>query len=138
VNEASNASTQSMKPIAAAAALAISVVFAPFATAQDFDIVINNGRVMDPETKFDKVSNVGIKDGKIVKITTKKNTGKETVDAKGYVVAPGFIDTHTHSSNKFAIKMSMMDGVTTGLDLEAAARIRLHCHELDSFLCGIT
>jgi N-acyl-D-glutamate deacylase len=34
------------------------------------------------------------------------------------VVAPGFIDTHTHGSDKFTIKMSMMDGVTTGLDLE--------------------
>ena len=110
-----------MKPITAAAGLVISTVFVPLATAQDFDIVINNGRVMDPETKFDKVSNVGIKDGKIVKITTEKITGKETVDAKGHVVAPGFIDTHTHSSNKFAIKMSMMDGVTTGLDLEAGA-----------------
>ena len=37
------------------------------------------------------------------------------------MVAPGFIDTHTHSSNKFNIKMSMMDGVTTGMDFEAGA-----------------
>ena len=103
------------------AVVAALILFVPTARAQDYDIVILNGRVMDPETKFDKVSNVGIKDGKIVKITTEKITGKETVDAKGHVVAPGFIDTHTHSSNKFAIKMSMMDGVTTGLDLEAGA-----------------
>ncbi|MCP4396305.1 MAG: aminoacylase, partial [bacterium] len=37
------------------------------------------------------------------------------------VVTAGFIDTHTHSSDKFSIKMSMMDGVTTGLDLELGA-----------------
>ena len=36
------------------------------AFAQDYDLVINNGRVMDPETLFDDIANVGIKDGRIV------------------------------------------------------------------------
>jgi len=89
--------------------------------AADYDIVINNGRVMDPETMFDAVRNVGITDGMIRKITKKKLTGKETVDATGLVVAPGFIDTHTHSSDKFVVKMAMMDGVTTALDYELGA-----------------
>lgn len=87
----------------------------------DYDIVILNGRVMDPETNFDDIRNVGIKDGLIVTITEEKISGKDTVDADGLVVAPGFIDTHTHSSKKYNIKMAMMDGVTTGLDLEAGA-----------------
>ena len=39
------------------------------AHAQDYDLVINNGRVMDPETNFDGVRNVGIKEGKVVAIT---------------------------------------------------------------------
>ena len=86
-----------------------------------YDIVILNGRVMDPETEFDAVRNVGIKDGLIVIITEEEISGKETVDAEGYVVGPGFIDTHVHSSKKYNIKMAMMDGVTTGLDLEAGA-----------------
>jgi N-acyl-D-glutamate deacylase len=60
------------------------------AVAADYDVVINNGRVMDPETNFDGVRNVGIKDGKIVAITEDAITGKETIDAKGHVVAPGF------------------------------------------------
>jgi hypothetical protein len=89
--------------------------------AQEYDIVILGGRVMDPETGFDQVRNVGIKDGKIVTITDKPINGKESVDAKDHVVAPGFIDTHTHASDKFSIKMSMMDGVTTGLDCELGA-----------------
>jgi N-acyl-D-glutamate deacylase len=36
------------------------------AMAADYDVVINNGRVMDPETNFEGVRNVGVKDGKIV------------------------------------------------------------------------
>ena len=103
------------------AVVAALVLFVPTARAQDYDIVILNGRVMDPETKFDGVRNVGIKNGKIVTITDKPIRGKEVVNAKNHVVAPGFIDTHTHASNKFTIKMSMMDGVTTGLDCELGA-----------------
>ncbi len=54
--------------------------------------MINNGRVMDPETEFDGIRNVGIKDGKIVTITEEKITGKETIAAAGHVVALGFIE----------------------------------------------
>jgi N-acyl-D-amino-acid deacylase len=95
-----------------------TVLFAGTAAAEDYDIVINNGRVMDPETMFDAVRNVGISNGKIATITKEAIKGKDTLDAIGHVVAPGFIDTHTHSSNKFNIKMSMMDGVTSGMDFE--------------------
>lgn len=86
-----------------------------------FDLVINNGRVMDPETMFDDISNVGIKDGRITAITKSAISGKETIDAKGLVVAPGFIDTHFHAVDPFATKMSLRDGVTTGMDLELGA-----------------
>ena len=49
-----------------------------------FDVVINNGRVMDPETMYDAVANVGIKDGRIAVITREEITGRETVDAPGF------------------------------------------------------
>ena len=91
------------------------------AWAADYDLVILNGRVMDPETMLDAVRNIGIKDGKIAVITTEAIAGKDILDAAGLVVAPGFIDTHVHSSNKFNIKMVMMDGVTSGMDFEAGA-----------------
>jgi len=100
--------------------LSILVLAAPVAAA-DYDLVINGGRVMDPETMYDDIANVGIKDGRIVVITKDKITGKQVINAKGLVVAPGFIDTHFHSVDPFATKMVVADGVTTGMDLEAGA-----------------
>lgn len=91
------------------------------ALAQDYDLVINNGRVMDPETMFDDIANVGITKGRIVAISKQPLSGTETIDATGHVVAPGFIDTHYHATDVFATKMALRDGVTTGMDLEAGS-----------------
>jgi hypothetical protein len=87
----------------------------------EYDLVINNGRVMDPETEYDAVSNVGIKNGKIATITKDKITGKETIDAKGLVVAPGFIDGHQHCLEPYAYRFMLRDGRTTIMDLEIGA-----------------
>ncbi|WP_224490152.1 amidohydrolase family protein [Robertkochia flava] len=90
--------------------------------AQEYDIAILNGRVMDPETMLDKILNVGLKDGKIAVITEEVITGKETINAEGLVVSPGFIDIHCHISDfPFGQKLSLRDGVTTPLDMEAGA-----------------
>ncbi len=83
-----------------------------------YDIVIRQGRVMDPETNLDSVLNIGIKDGKILAITDAELAGRETLDARGLVVAPGFIDTHFHAVDRFATRLALRDGVTTGMDLE--------------------
>lgn len=100
----------------------ISMITATTAiAAEKYDLVILNGRVMDPETMFDAVRNVGIKDGKIAKITKKNIKGKDTINAEGHVVAPGFIDTHYHALDELAVKMAIRDGVTTGMDLEWGA-----------------
>ena len=55
-----------------------------------------NGRVMDPESGLDAVRNVGVRDGKIAAITRDAIKGKETINARNHVVAPGFIDGHSH------------------------------------------
>ena len=89
--------------------------------AADYDVVILNGRVLDPETNFDAVRNVGITDGRIARITDEDITGKRSVDAGGHVVTAGFIDSHTHSLDLFSVKLLMRDGVTTSMDMEVGA-----------------
>jgi len=96
-------------------ALAITMT----AMAADYDLVINNGRVMDPETMYDGVANVGIKDGRIAVVTQEKISGEKTIDATGHVVAPGFIDIHAHGQNIGDYRMQAMQGVTTMLELES-------------------
>ena len=99
----------------------LAVAIATPAMAADYDVVINNGRVMDPETNFDGVRNVGIKDGQIVVITKDAIKGKETIDASGHVVAPGFIEGHQHATDQFSRKVNLRDGLTTQMDFEAGA-----------------
>lgn len=91
------------------------------ALAQSFDIVILNGRVMDPETGFNQIANVGINNGFITEITTDAIKGTREIEATGLVVAPGFIDGHSHAQDPFGHKLYLRDGVTTAMDLEIGA-----------------
>ena len=88
---------------------------------EQYDVVILNGRIMDPESGLDAVRNVGITGDKIEIITEQPILGKETIDAAGHVVAPGFIDLHAHGQSPFDIKTKLRDGVTSPLEIEAGA-----------------
>ncbi|HLW97849.1 MAG TPA: amidohydrolase family protein [Candidatus Acidoferrales bacterium] len=88
------------------------------AQGERYDLVIANGRVMDPESGLDAVRNVGISGGKIRAISTGPLQGKNTIDAKGLVVAPGFIDLHEHGDEPRNYQFQAHDGVTTSLELE--------------------
>ena len=96
------------------------VAAAPRASAQTptYDVVITNGRVMDPESNLDAVRAIGIRDGRIAAISSTPLAGKTTLDAKGLVVAPGFIDLHAHGQDDENYRIFAMDGVTTALELE--------------------
>src|SRR6202040_4014598 len=83
-----------------------------------YDIVIAYGRVMDPESGLDAVRNVGISGGKIRAISVEPLKGATVLDAKGLVVAPGFIDLHEHAQEPRNYQFQVHDGVTTSLELE--------------------
>ncbi|MEM9689043.1 MAG: amidohydrolase family protein [Pseudomonadota bacterium] len=83
-----------------------------------FDIVIENGRVMDPETGLDGVRYVGIRGDRIAAISTVALNGTTVIDATGLVVSPGFVDLHAHGQTARANEFQVMDGVTTALELE--------------------
>ena len=71
--------------------LAACLCLASEALTQDYDVVILGGRVMDPETGYDAIANVGISDGRIAAITTEDIAGDYEIDAGGLVVTAGFI-----------------------------------------------
>ena len=89
-----------------------------FATAQDCDLLITNGKIMDGTGNNWYYGTIAVKDGKIIKMGREVNLkGKQTIDAKGLIVAPGFIDVHTHLEGDEAkdpeAKSFIYDGVTT-------------------------
>jgi N-acyl-D-aspartate/D-glutamate deacylase len=88
------------------------------AAAQPFDLVIQHGRVIDPESSFDAVRSIGIRAGKIAVITSEELHGRETIEARGLVVSPGFIDLHSHGQDDENYRYKARDGVTTALELE--------------------
>lgn len=88
------------------------------AAAEPYDLVIANGRVMDPESGLDEVRHVGIRDGKIAALSRAPLAGRESIDATGLVVAPGFINLHWHGTDPHSDYYEAMDGVTSTFELE--------------------
>jgi imidazolonepropionase-like amidohydrolase len=91
---------------------------APAVAAPAYDLVILHGRIMDPETRTDRIANLGVRAGRIAAISDSALDGARTIDAKGLVVAPGFIDIHSHAQYAFGYDQQARDGVTTALELE--------------------
>lgn len=85
------------------------------------DLLIRNGRAIDPETRFDAVCDVAISDGVIAAVGTDLGPARREIDASGLIVCPGFIDLHAHGQSVAADRMQAFDGVTTTLELEVGA-----------------
>src|SRR3989454_8559441 len=83
-----------------------------------YDRVILGGHVMDPASNLDAFRNIGLSGGRIAVITTHAISGRDTIDARGLVVAPGFIDLHAHGQTPETYRFYSLDGVTTALELE--------------------
>lgn len=82
-----------------------------------YDLVIRNGRVVDGSGMPAFNADVAVKDGRIAKIGHVAQTGQREVDAAGKIVAPGFIDPHTHFDAQLLwdgfAKPALSHGVTT-------------------------
>jgi N-acyl-D-amino-acid deacylase len=94
------------------------LAFSSVAAAQDYDVLIRNGRVVDGTGAPWRYADIGIRDGKIVAIgDLKEDEAKKEIDAKGLIVAPGFIDIHNHSDNTILVdgkaESMIRQGVTT-------------------------
>src|SRR6476469_4438081 len=99
--------------------IAAALFVAPVSnSAVSYDLVILNGRVIDPESRMDAIRNLGISNGTIKIISTSKLSGRTVIDARGLVVSPGFIDLHQHGQDDENYRFKAMDGVTTALELE--------------------
>lgn len=83
-----------------------------------YDLVILNGRVMDPASGLDGIRAVAISGGVIRVVSKGSLQGRDTIDAGGMVVAPGFIDLHQHAQDSAAYRVEVLDGTTTALELE--------------------
>ncbi|HEY1264521.1 MAG TPA: amidohydrolase family protein [Terriglobales bacterium] len=86
--------------------------------AQQYDLVIEGGRVMDPESGLDAIRNIAVSGGRIAAISPEKLDGKRVLKATGLVVTPGFIDLHQHGQDLDSQRVKALDGVTTALELE--------------------
>ncbi len=82
--------------------IAFIITLTAFAANQSpnkYDLLITGGRVIDGSGNPSFFADIAVKNGKIVKVGRNLGVGNQTLDAKGMVVAPGFIDVHTHAEN---------------------------------------
>ncbi len=104
------------------AALSLGLAGTGFAQARDgaYDVVILNGRVMDPESGRDEIANIGISGDRIAVITKEKLSGRSRIDAADKVVSPGFIDLLCYpTTDVVGQRAKIADGVTTTMQMHA-------------------
>ena len=81
-----------------------------------YDLVIRHGMVIDPASQFAGHFSIGVKEGKVATLTTTPIEGLQEIDATGLVVAPGFVDVHTHvDGNRKAGYELIKMGVTSAI-----------------------
>lgn len=86
-----------------------------------YDVVLQNGRVIDPATGLNAIRHVGVLGNRISVISKRSLSGNTVINARGKIVTAGFIDLHSHAQTQLGQRYQLLDGVTTALDLEAGA-----------------
>ncbi len=106
-------------------AILFSMLLATAIQAQEYDVVLAHGRVMDPASGLDAPRYLGIRGAKIAAISEAPLQGRTIIDASGLVVAPGFIDLPFPRANAFEnYRFKARDGVTTALEIEVGGLTR--------------
>ena len=77
--------------------LACLVCSLSFARAETYDVIVRGGRIVDGTGNPAYFADVGIKRGRLAKIGRLAGQARTEIDAQGLIVAPGFIDVHTHA-----------------------------------------
>ena len=105
--------------------------YAFYGYAQPYDLLLKNGRLIDPKNRINNKMDIAIKDGKVARVhnSISPNQSKKSIDIKGLIVCPGFIDLHTHvfvgsDTEKFATGINSISpddftlraGITTVVD----------------------
>src|SRR5687768_13907042 len=103
------------------AVAAASACSSPSQPSESYDLVVANGRVIDPESEVDAVRHLGIRGGRIEAVSETPLAGTRVIDASQHVVAPGFIDLHEHGQQEESYAMMVRDGVTSAFELEVGA-----------------
>ena len=98
------------------ASLTFLISVAMLTRAETYDLIIRDGRVIDGTGSPASFADVAVKDGRIIAMGKLSGAATTTIDAKGLIVAPGFIDVHTHAENVEDLPLAenfLRMGVTT-------------------------
>ena len=77
----------------------LSLIGAPVvARAQQYDLLIRGGRLIDPKNGIDGLRDIAIRQGKVARVAEHlpDSDAKRVIDATGMIVTPGLIDIHAH------------------------------------------
>jgi N-acyl-D-aspartate/D-glutamate deacylase len=106
-----------MNRLLAVAGLALATVVVRAQTQAPFDILITNARIIDGTGGPSRTGSIGIRQGHVAAVGTVTGTATRTIDARGRVAAPGFIDMHSHSDMTLVTdgngQSKIRQGVTT-------------------------
>lgn len=114
--------------LASSAYSAFAVSYGVAGFGDQDDVAILGATVVDPETRLKAIRNVGVRNGRIARITSKPISGKTKLDGKGLWLTPGFIDPIAHGQDEENDRLQLLDGVTTTLQMEVGVPSQTDWH----------